>query len=313
MKIRTTLIVLFGVLFTYSCSDDDNSGDNITLPDWKAGDVVYSENEYVELVVGDIPLVITVPAGGSLEPEEVPDRDCPSISTAAYPQSLEIARAIQQEMKDTYGKTPFVVINHLKRTKLDVNREIDQGTCYNPEVIPAYEAYHDFIDTSLKMAVRDFGSAFFIDVLTHARVTGRLELAYSVTRNQIGKISTGHELEDIAPLSSMINLLEDNEGKFDIQDVVIGDNAFGTLMADREIASVPSKQDQYPTLGQSYTTSTTTLNRYAVPEYPHVSGVMGFFHRASNDTDAERLTTAQAFCESFFEFYDAFYPGAIQQ
>ena len=88
------------------------------------GDVVY--------LAGDLPLIISVPHGGSLSPN-IPSRKgrCGFINTndddATIDLALDIVAAIRTS---TNGGYPHVIINNLSRTKIDQNRE--RGKDCNP-------------------------------------------------------------------------------------------------------------------------------------------------------------------------------------
>ena len=56
-------------------------------------------------------------------------------------------------MLDYKNLKPNIVINNLRRSKLDPNREIEYGAQDNAEMIEAFERYHDYIkDAKIKFA-----------------------------------------------------------------------------------------------------------------------------------------------------------------
>ncbi|RAV29648.1 N-formylglutamate amidohydrolase [Sinomicrobium soli] len=305
---RIYIIIFFGILGLYGCNNDDNTtGPDEGLPDWKLGDVFYDENEWIECIVGDMPLVISVPHGGDLKPEEVPDRVCDGITTVRDTGTMELAEAIRKEMQEKYGKTPYIIISHIARTKIDLNREIEEATCNNEEVIQTWHDFHDFVETSLQLSVKNHGKTLYIDLHSHGHTIQRLELGFGLTANRLGKVYTGHELQDIAEESSVNNLLKDNEN-YTVRDVLIGDKAFGTLMTDRGLPSVPSKQDPYPMTNETYFNGGFNTRLYTSVDFPDISGWQIETNTEARNSRERRAKFAGAFCESYFEFIGTFYP-----
>src|SRR5690606_34269616 len=140
---------------------------------------------------------------------------------------------------------------HLARTKIDQNREIPEATCGNKEVEKTWHAFHNYIDTALNTAVKKYGSAMIIDLHGHGHPNQRLELGYSLTINDLGKIYSSIELDELSRKSSLNNLFI-MQPSLDFRNLLMGDHAFGTLMENEGIKSVPSKQDPYPFATESF-------------------------------------------------------------
>ncbi|WP_461534028.1 hypothetical protein [Sinomicrobium sp.] len=330
MKIKSLYLLLFGVFCFYSCGSDDGPAettdddgyivnptdpgdddetdpeDEEPLPDWKVGDVFFDENNWVECVVGDMPLVLSVPHGGGIEPTEIPDRSCSGITTVKDTYTIELARAIQKEMKEKYGKTPYIVFSHLRRTKVDFNRDLPEATCNNAAGNKVYEDYHNFLDTSVKLASKNYGRTLLVDLHATAHTKHRLEIGYALTTAQLQEVYEGKNLNLNANRSSLKNLIDDID--YNIHDLLMGDNAFGTIMGDKGMASVPSKQDPYAAAGEPYFTGGYISREYTNANYPDVSGWQIESTINFRNSDESRAATAKAFCESYFEFVEAFYP-----
>lgn len=96
-------------------------------------------------------IVITAPHGGSLKPIYIKTRKkrgpyCDGscvVSKDSY--TKEIALELGQKLIDNYCKVPYVVINHLHRSKLDANREIGEAAQGDPIAESAWLEFHDFI------------------------------------------------------------------------------------------------------------------------------------------------------------------------
>ena len=79
--------------------------------------IYYGRNKYIEFHPGSLPLIIAAPHGGDLIPLEIPDRTYGTMVTDSYTKELTLA--IKNAFLSKLGKTPYVIINNLKRTKFD--------------------------------------------------------------------------------------------------------------------------------------------------------------------------------------------------
>ena len=78
--------------------------------------------QYVLEAGGDLPLVITIPHGGTWEPGWLPNQNgITPIDTNTQPLGLAIATQIAA--LDPVGRAPFTVALGLHRKKVDVNRD----------------------------------------------------------------------------------------------------------------------------------------------------------------------------------------------
>ena len=62
-----------------------------------------------------MPLIISVPHGGTLKPADIPDRKDGEFVSDAHTE--ELARAVQQVIHNCFGHWPHVVICRLERRK----------------------------------------------------------------------------------------------------------------------------------------------------------------------------------------------------
>lgn len=126
------------------------------------GDVVY--------LAGNLPLIISVPHGGSLKPDILPDRRGSwgfinkNDDDATIELAMDIVRAIREKKK---GACPHVIINNLSRTKIDQNR--GWGMDNNPTTGRGGAAWKDFHErfiaaVAIPAVLRQYGSGLFIDL-----------------------------------------------------------------------------------------------------------------------------------------------------
>ena len=89
-----------------------------------AQQVIFGTNNYIEYQVGTLPLVISVPHGGSLDPSSIPNRTCNDPVYATDEFTIETALQIKNKLFELTGCYPHLIISHLKRSKLDPNRNL---------------------------------------------------------------------------------------------------------------------------------------------------------------------------------------------
>jgi hypothetical protein len=143
---KNNSILLFAIFcsFLIGCNKKDSA---TTIPK----DVVVKKmlDAYTEVQYGNMPLIISVPHGGAVDPSAIADRTCPNIVTGTDGRTIELTNAIDSVCKQDYNIQPYLVICHLKRTKIDQNREINEATCGNSSIVSIWNNYHLSIDTCI--------------------------------------------------------------------------------------------------------------------------------------------------------------------
>lgn len=253
---------------------------------------------YTEVQYGNMPLIISVPHGGTDEPSIISDRTCPNITTVTDRRTIELVNTIDSVCKADYNIQPYLVICYLKRTKLDQNREINEATCSNSSIASIWNNYHLSIDSFITKILLKYPQALFVDIHGHGHTKQRLELGYLVSGSELRNPSS------ILPSStSYYNMLLQNPFLSNNQFLTTP-NAFGTLMANKNFPCVPSEQDPAPLLSDPYFDGGYNTQRYTSSVYPKVYGWQiesNFIGVRDNQTN--RVNFAKAFLQSIMEFY----------
>ena len=239
---------------------------------WEVGKTYRDDKNRTEFTVGNIPLVISVPHGGSHLPEDIPDRDCPDVVKAFDLKTIELAREIEATFLKKYGVRPFIVICNISRKKIDQNREIEVATCGNEEMKKVWNNYHNYLDTALALANKQFGSCTFIDLHGHGHPKQRIEIGYLIKEEDLIALGTKKEDSSLKLTSSLNNLPIKGEKEVSFKELMTGEKSFGTLMANQGIAAVPSKQDPFPVGDDKYFNGGYNTKRYTSVNYPNISG-----------------------------------------
>ena len=172
-----------------ACGPDGEAG-NVTGPSpqtgappsagavqpYAPGGTYFGRNAYIEFRAGTLPIIVSAPHGGSLEPAEIPSRT--SGTTVTDVATEDLARAVADALASKTGRQPSLVICRLKRTKVDVNREIGEGTQGNPFAEQAWREFHGFLDAARALAAAAHGRALLVDVHGHGHPKPRVEIGY---------------------------------------------------------------------------------------------------------------------------------------
>jgi len=299
---NNSIIFLTVMLTATFCSLQTSCKKNTDSGSAPSKDIVTKKklDPYTEVQYGNMPLIISVPHGGTDDPALIPDRTCPGITTVVDGRTIEMANAIDSVCKVDYGFQPYLVISYLKRTKLDQNRDLPEATCSNNAITGIWNNYHLSIDSFVTKITAKYPLALFIDLHGHGHTKQRLELGYLLSGSELRNPAS------IVPSSSSIyNLLQQNTS-LQINQLLTGPNAFGTLMENLTVPSVPSQQDPAPLVTDLFFDGGYNTQRYCSGAYPKVFG----WQIESNftgvrDTQANRVKFAKAFLQSIIQFYSA--------
>jgi hypothetical protein len=147
------------------------------------GAICFGQRDYVEFVAGDFPVVISVPHGGAVAPANIPDRTGTTVTDS---NTIDLGRTIAQALFARTGRRPHLVIVHLRRTKLDANREVGEAAQGNADAITAWNEYHGFVELAMTTAASGSSRGLYIDLHGHGHPIQRLELGYLLSSSQLG-------------------------------------------------------------------------------------------------------------------------------
>jgi hypothetical protein len=262
---------------------------------------------YVEYIPGDLPLVISAPHGGSLTPEEVPDRTWGETVTDSNTE--ETLLAVRDAFEERTGFAPHVVISHLKRTKLDPNRDLEEGAQGDPFAANAWREWHAFIDEAEHLVAERYGSGLYIDLHGHGHDIARVELGYLIPAATLDGSDAELDAAAVARESSVRALAAESSVAF--SELLRGASSLGGLLASEGVPAVPSPNDPSPGANPYFTGGYDTDVHGSRREGTVVSGVQMELHRTGvRDTDANRRTFGRALAaavETFMVLHYGFF------
>ena len=132
MRVSRLHIYISSMLIFVFCTKDSNSNDeqNIDLVKnefeelgndgpYEFGQKYNGRNSYISYQPGNIPVILSIPHGGEISPSEISDRTYGVSVTDS--NTIELGIAISDYLFSQHNVRPYLVINNLKRTKLDAN------------------------------------------------------------------------------------------------------------------------------------------------------------------------------------------------
>ncbi len=143
----------------------------------------WSSDGYVEYIVGNAPIVVSAGHGGDLLPPTIPDRTYGTLVQDV--RTLELAREFGDQLAARFRLRPHVVLFHLGRRKVDVNRDIVEGAQGHPLGVAAYLEFHQAVADARAATLAQWGYGFYFDLHGHGHPENWIELGYSLTGSQL--------------------------------------------------------------------------------------------------------------------------------
>ncbi len=236
LRTNSILAVILFIAFTKFCNAQN----------YEAGEHYFHENEYIEYVHGNFPIIISSPHGGEKKPGSIPDRDCTNCVVVNDSYTQELTNEIAAEIEYITGCLPYIIINRLHRSKLDANRGIIEAADGNADAESAWRFYHDHIETAQDSIQSINGRGLLVDIHGHAHDIQRLELGYLLSKSQLNEDDEILEENNYSELSSIRQLTSDNIGTLSFSELLRGEFSLGTLISEDSYPAVPSSDDEFP-------------------------------------------------------------------
>ena len=262
---------------------------------------------YVELIAGDLPLVVSAPHGGSMTPTTIPDRTVGTFDRDTNTE--ELARAIHAAFQARDGRAPFIIICRLHRRKLDANREIVEAAQGNALAERAWQEYHGFIEAARWRVLDSYTRGFYIDLHGHGHAIARLELGYLLTANELAGDDNSLNGAALVQQSSIRTLVQTSARPH--AELLRGPKSLGALFQAQGIRAVPSPTEPHPA-GEPYFSGGYNTERYGSRNGSAVSGVQIESHFTGlRDNATNRTRFAEALVSVLNEYFTTYYGGPL--
>jgi hypothetical protein len=258
-----------------------------------AGQTYFGRNNYIEYRAGNLPLILTAGHGGDLVPSEIPDRT--TGTTVTDTNTEELAVAIANAMFTRTGLRPHLIICHLKRTKLDANREIIEAAQGNVFAEQAWTEYRDFILAARSAAESAFGFGFLVDIHGHGHTVQRLELGYGYGATELNLSDAALESPGYAWMGTLRTTALRRPG-VPFSTLLRGNRSFGDIMNLRGFPSWPSPDFPAPGAEPFFNGGYTVQTHTCLTDNGAINGVqIESNFTGVRDSSQNRANFAEAF------------------
>lgn len=255
------------------------------------GSWTHGRESYVAVLGGTLPLVLSAPHGGSLEPGEIALRSWGVLGPDRNTQQM--AEAIVDAIHTRTGGWPHVVINQLHRNRLDANREIVEAAQADPFAEWAWTEYQAQVDSARERVAATWGRGLFVDLHGHGHPVNRVELGYLLSADELALPDSILNARGLAAGSSLASLA--SESALDFAELVRGPRSMGALLQGSGYRAVPSPQDPDPG-GEPYFTGGYNTRRHGSQEGGATDGIQFELPFAgTRDTPAAQAEFARVF------------------
>lgn len=135
---------------------------------------IYAQEPLIIREIGNIPVLLSAPHGGKVKPLNTVERVGLDYKTSSDANTIEILLEVSKELQNIWG-IPYHVYTNIHRSRLDVNREIEEALGQNGCLVNNYLDYHSFI----KFTSAAIGEKLFvIDIHGHTHEEEMVEIGY---------------------------------------------------------------------------------------------------------------------------------------
>ena len=274
---------------------------------YSVGVSYFSEEDHVEYIHGNLPIILSAPHGGEKRPNDIPDRNCSGCVTINDTNTQELTREITAALVELTGCHPHVIINRLHRSKLDANREIVEAADGNQKSEIAWSYYHAHVDSSRQFVTQDFGKGIFLDIHGHGHEIQRLELGYLLSKSDLQESDSHLDGDDQISKSSIRHLVSHNLRGHTHAELIRGNISFGSFLTDKMVDAVPSPDDPFPFDDDAYFTGGYNTREYGSRNSGSIDAIQLECHQDVRFDDGERKRFADSLALVILDYVKTHY------
>jgi N-formylglutamate amidohydrolase len=276
------------------------------------GTTYYGSNNYVEYRAGSLPIIISAPHDGTLEPTDIPDRTCANCVIARDLSTKPLAEAMSAAIEAQFGCKPHLIFTTLHRKKLDANRDIGEASLGNLQSEMAWHDYHNFIAAARKNSIVTQNRGILIDVHGHGHAIDRIEWGYLLEGSDLRLADATLAGTSYINESSIRRLVADNIAARSLPQLIRGTYALGTLLANAGYPSVPSASDAAPQTTESYFSGGFITDRYGSHDNSAFDAVqMETYYAGLRNNTTNRAAFGTAFATAIQTFMNQHYYATV--
>lgn len=303
-------ILLLLIVFAFACKKKTTEEGTTTKEEtkvtystdlYKPNALIYGSNAYTQIKVGDYncPIILSSPHDGTVSPAIIPDRTNPDATTVRDINVSDLTEKIAVAIFEKTGMRPHVIQNNLSRLKMDPNRSLAEAYLTHSTAITAWEDYQNFLKIASQIVKDNVGKGLYLDMHGHGHDKDRIEVGYLLTKAQVNM--TDADINYLAAASSIYSIAKSSNLKF--SELMTGDYAFGTLLANEGCPAVPSKTDPRPNDDLYFNGGYCTL-AYGSKDGGNISAIQ-LETNGNNfrNTPAQRTKSAGAVANAIINYY----------
>ena len=271
------------------------------------GHSYFSENDYVEYIAGNLPIIISAPHGGHLKPTSIPDRNCEHCVYGKDSYTQELIRAVKDAIHRKTACYPHIIINRLHRIKFDANRAIEDAADGNAEVENAWYAFHEFIDSAKHQVIQNYSKGLYIDLHGHGHDIQRIELGYLLSKSKLQLTNELLNSNTYIEQSSIEKLINNNVNSFSHSELLRGEKSLGTLLAQKNYPAVPSSNIAFPKDDEAYFRGGYNTRRHSKTDSVTLDGIQIECNHDIRFEEAARNQFADSLAVVLLDFLEIHY------
>tara|TARA_S200000501_G_scaffold368078_1_gene405416 strand:+ start:171 stop:1151 length:981 start_codon:yes stop_codon:yes gene_type:complete len=248
---------LISLLALFSCSKEITRQNNESVDEiftelgsdapYLYGETYYGRKSYVTYYPGNIPVILSIPHGGDISPSEIGNRTYGVSVTDS--NTIELGIAIRNYFYSNYNIRPYVIINNLKRTKLDANREINEAAQGNIFAERAFDEFHFYINSAREEIISKYSTGFLFDIHGHGvNPDGfydmRTWIGYLLSADQLDNSDSYIDQNISIDNTSIYNIA--NSSTETLSEILRGPNSLGSFFENNLYTALPSSNSPSP-------------------------------------------------------------------
>ena len=268
------------------------------------GETYQGRKGYTTYYPGNIPVILSIPHGGDISPSEISNRTYGVTVTDS--NTIELGIAIRNYFYSNYNIRPYVIINNLKRTKLDANRDKAEAAQNNIYAERAFDEFHFYIEKAREDIISKFSTGILFDIHGH----GINPDGFNDLRTWIGYLLTAAELDNsndyidqnISINDVSIYSLLNSSGQT-LSELLSGPNSLGALFENNNYTALPSPESRSPE-GMRYFSGGYNTFRYGTNREFNFSSIqLEFPFQGLRDTPQSRAQFSSIFVDLVHEYF----------
>ena len=271
---------LLFVIFLVSC--DDRIGQPIppeTNITYKPGNIYGNPLGHIKYLVGNTPIVISIPHGGSLTPSTIPVIN-PELYQEINTKELS-ERLVYHIFELTGGKYPHVIYSNVHPSHFNVDTTLVEGTANNTYAVQGYTSYHSFLETAVDTVLSQFPVGFLIDLHAENSHSQEVEIGYGLSKVELDLTNGALNEEGLQSVSTIQQYVQISSSFF--SDIIRGGSSLGSKISSETYyyvnpggASTTFQFDVVPGVQIPQVHSDYKLKSYTSKLYHQTKGINSF-------------------------------------